>query len=146
MLLNFEDDIFVQVVNVPGAITTGTVPATYIDVSNYTRFVFLLSLGATNNAVDAQVVQATAAAGTGSKNITGAAIAQLDGNDDNKFVTIEVDSQRLDIANGFRYVAVTLTVAGTTTAEVLFFGLNGRARPITKVSAWDEAVVIAGEA
>lgn len=146
MLRNFEDDIFVQVVSVPAAITTATLPATYIDVSQYDRFVFLISLGATNNTVDAQVVQATAAAGTGSKNITGAAITQLDGNDDNKFVTIEVDTQRLDIANDFRYVAVTVTVAGTTTAEVLFFGLNARSRPITKVSAWDEAVVVAGEA
>lgn len=146
MLRNFEDDVYVQVVSVPAAITTATLPASYIDVSEYSRFVFLISLGATNNTVDAQVVQATAAAGTGSKNVTGAAITQLDGNDDNKFVTIEVDTQRLDIANGFRYVAVTATIAGTTTAEILFFGLNPRTRPITKPSAWDEAVVVAGEA
>lgn len=141
---SFKEQVYVQQVSPPAVTTTATVPASYIDVTNFERFVFLISAGAlgTSATVDAQVVQATAAAGTGSKNITGAAITQLTDTDDNKWVAVEVQSDQLDIANDFRYVAITVTVANTATLEVLFIGLNPRRVPVT--ASGDEVVQVAG--
>lgn len=146
MIREFDEQIYVQSVIPPeSGVTTQTAPATYIDVANFERFVFLISAGAlgTGATVDAQVVQATTAAGAGSKNITGAAITQLTATDDDKFVTIEVLREKLDIANDFRYVSLTVTVANTADLEVIFLGLNPRHTPVTQPAAYAEKVQIA---
>lgn len=122
-----------------------TIPASYIDVSEFERFAFLISVGNMTGTLDAQVVQATAAAGTGSKNITGAVITQLGASDDNKQVLIEVETRKLDINNDFRYVSLTLTEAGSTAqlADVWFIGLAESA-PVTQHADVDETVFVGG--
>ena len=142
-----NEQVYIQVVLAPeSGPTTATLPASYIDVTNFERFAFVISAGAlgASATVDAQVVQATAAAGTGSKNITGAAMTQFTDTDDDTFVTIEVQSDQLDIANDFRYVAITVTIANTADLEVLFLGLNPRHVPVTQPAAYGEAVQVAG--
>ncbi len=141
---SFNEQVYKQVISNPATIATGTLPASYIDVSNFERFVINIAYGASDGVFDAQVVQATAAAGTGSKNITGAAITQLSATDDNKQVTIEVQTDQLDIANGFRYVAVTFTAAGTTTGYAELLGFSPRHVPVTQPAAYAEAVQVAG--
>lgn len=137
-------EIYRQQVANPATITTGTIPATYIDASPYEAFAFVLELGATDNTVDMKVVQATAGAGTGSKDVSGAVITQLSGTDDNKQASIEVDTANLDLANGFRYVAVTATIAGTTTASIYFVGYNAKSVPVTQPAAYVEQVTVGG--
>lgn len=123
-----------------------TVPASYIDVSDFERFVFEIELGNNDGTLDAQVVQATDAAGTGSKNVAGAVITQLGATDDNKQVSIEVQTAHLDINNDFHFVAITLTEAGST-AQLLscvFKGVNPGIAPVTQPVAYSQQVIVAG--
>jgi len=143
MITGFEQ-IYEQLVAGPAVVATGTVPASYIDVSNFERFQFKINMGATDGVLDAQVVQATAAAGTGSKNITGAAITQLSATDDNKQALIEVQVSKMDINNDFRYVAITITAAGTTTLSCEFRGLNPGKAPVTQPAAFAQQVFVGG--
>lgn len=142
MIQTLFEQVYRQQVANPAVITTATVPASYIDVSNFEAFAFVFELGATDGVVDLQVVQATAAAGTGSKNITGAAITQLSATDDNKQVAVEVDVNKLDLANGFRYVAVTATIAGATTAAIVFYGYNPKSAPVSQPAAFAQHVIV----
>lgn len=123
-----------------------TVPASYIDVSDYERFAFVIELGNNDGTLDAQVVQASAADGTGSKNVTGAAITQLGATDDNKQVMIEVETRKLDINNDFHFVAITLTEAASTAQVVsaYFLGLNPGEAPVTQPAAFAEQVFVGG--
>jgi len=143
MITGFEQ-IYEQLVAGPAVVSTSTVPASYIDVSGFERFQFKINMGATDGTLDAQVKQATAAAGTGSKNITGAAITQLSATDDNKQAIIEVQTSKLDINNDFRYVAITLTASGTTTLSCEFRGLNPDKAPVTQPAAFVEQVFVGG--
>ena len=104
LIRRLSENLFIQQCIVEGSIVDGTYPSssTYIDVAGYQRFAFLIAAGDSDDtAVTAQVVQATAAAGTGSKNITGAAITgtSLAGSSsDDRWCMIEVDNEHLDIA------------------------------------------------
>jgi hypothetical protein len=110
----------------------------YIDVSNYTHFAFMISLGAVDSALTPQVKQDTSATETASiKNISGAAESILATDDDDVFM-IEVETARLDLANSFRYV--TLNMAGAAGANdygtIHFFAWNARKMPVTQPSTF----------
>jgi hypothetical protein len=111
----FHENVLFAAVFPPAAWADGTVPATYIDMSDYERIVFLILTGAmaTGETVAAQVVQATDSAGTGSKDITGATITDLTLTDDNALATIEVRDTALDVENSFRYVSLTIDETGS---------------------------------
>lgn len=126
---DIDKEVNFQLVQPPKA-TVGavTVPATYIDVSLYDWFAFILAVGAAfdRTTYTMQVVQATAAAGTGSKNLTGALSTTPTAA--NKMEGVVCRAQALDTANGFRYVAVTTASAGGTTdvGTIWFLGWRGR--------------------
>lgn len=102
----------------PAAITTGVVPATYLDMQGHNRIVFLIDIGTVSaGSFQAQVVQATDAAGTGSKNVSGAVLPAAI-TTSNKWATIEVPASALDINGGFRFVSLSVTVSGTVNADV----------------------------
>lgn len=117
----------------------------YIDVSEFERFVFLIGLD-TIATPDFAVQQDTSATQTASiKAITNAAKTDVVTGDDGKWFTIEVEVARLDIKNGFRYV--TLTVSGTGGADnaaIFFLGLRPRRMPVTQPANYLAAVVVAG--
>jgi hypothetical protein len=145
----FSENVFIQQIKVIDALADGTFPSSYISVESYERFAFLIAVGPTDDtAVTAQVVQATAAAGTGSKNITGAAITGtvLAGSNDNKWAMIEVERSKLDIANDFDHVAITLGATGgsETTLAVFFLGWRSRQLPPTYGSDKAEIVIVDG--
>lgn len=142
-------DMYIQVIEFPVANSTdGTVPASYIDVSNFQRFAFMRIVGVSNDTtVSMQVVQATAAAGTGSKNVTGALMTTtaLGSGVNNKYALVECTHDQLDINNSFRYVAVTHTATGgnATGSAILFFGWNTRELPVTQPSTqWAETIYL----
>lgn len=142
---DIDKTLFMQMVQAPVAdLTSGTaVPATYIDVSGYAWFAFLLMVGATDRtAQKIQVVQATASDGTGSKNITDAVTTALGATDDNKMVMVVVKATSLDINNSFRYVAVTPTWTGGNAGlgAILFMGYRPREIPVTQPAAFAEVV------
>lgn len=141
----FFQQVARHVVSPPGALTTGDYPASFIDVGQFERFAFVLDLGAVDaTTIDLKVVQATAAAGTGKKDVTGAIITQLDGDDDNKSALIEVATNKLDINNDFHFVAVTLTRAGgaSNTGAITFYGVNPDVAPVAQPAALLEKVIV----
>jgi len=61
--------------------------------------------------VDFKLQQATSSGGAGAKDITGAAITQIvKASGDNKVAQINLNTDSLDVANGFRYVSMIVTV------------------------------------
>ena len=143
------ENLYIKQIKVIDSVVDGTFPSTYLDASLWARFAFLIAVGATDDtAVTAQVVQATAAAGTGSKNITGAALTGtlLAGTNDNKWSIIEVDQEHMDIANDFSHVAITVGATGgsATTMAVFFFGIEPRVKPPTFGTDLAEQVFVDG--
>lgn len=146
MISTLFEQIYRQQVANPGALSAGTLPASYINVGDFERFAFVLELGATDQATDFKVVQATAAAGTGSKDVSGAVIAQLATTDDNKQAIIEVEVRKLDINNGFYFVAVTTALTGgtATTGSIVFYGVNPSVIPVAQPAALAQKIIVAG--
>lgn len=144
----FTENVYIQQLIIEGTIVDGVYPgsSTYIDVSEYERFAFLVAVGDSDDtAVTAQVKQATAAAGTGTKNITGAAITTtvLAGTaNDDRWTMIEVEGRRLDIANDFRFVALDVAATGGSATEMAIFFFGWRLRKLPPTFGADKAEII----
>ena len=141
---SFHENMLANLVLIPGTIASSTVPSAYISMADYERVVFLIFVGdmPATSTLDAQVVQATDAAGTGSKVITGAAITQLVATDDNKMVSIEVRDTALDVENGFSHVSLTLAEVNDPIGCVLAFSYKGGGLPPTQPVAYEEQVEV----
>lgn len=144
----FDDNVYVQMLEGgKDVLTDANYPAStgYIDVTEYESFVFLIGLDtiATPNFA---VYQDTSATETASiKAVTGASKTDVVTGDDGKWFSIEVESSRLDVANNFRYVTLTVTgTGGADNACIWFFGRNPRREPVTQHANFLEAVVVAG--
>ncbi len=84
------------------------------DCSGWNHATFILNLGATDTTVDAKL-QESDVSGSGFGDITGAAITQLSGTDDDKAVAIEVDLT----GPRKKYLKPVITVGnGSTGAQV----------------------------
>ena len=128
-----EDAAVIKLLNTEDALSVAEYPASgsYIDVSGFERFAFLVGAGALDTATTLQVHQATANNGT-PKDITGATLT-IAADGDDKWYLIEVQTNKLDLNNDYRYV--TLDVTGPTGNDygcILFFGLNPGSKPVTQ--------------
>lgn len=149
MTRNFYPNNYVQGCNNFGtAIVDGNFPASasYIDVSGFYTFCFLVRAGALDSALTLQVKQDTSATETASiKNITDATVTVGTG-DDNGWASIEVEVAKLDIANGFRYV--TLAVSGAAGSndylDIIFLGRLPRTAPVTQSASYFDYAIVAG--
>ncbi|MDN5849950.1 MAG: hypothetical protein L0H63_09995 [Nitrococcus sp.] len=99
----------------PDATSASTVVSDYVDMEGFEALLAIVLAGAlgTSATVDAKLVQATDASGTGSKDITGKAITQLTqaGTDDDKQALINLMADEMDHENDFTFAALSLTVA-----------------------------------
>ncbi len=121
-------------------VTTAWVPMTDFEAIQAILQVGALGAGAT---VDAKLEQATSAAGAGAKDIAGKAITQLTkaGADDNKQVVINCRSDELDVAGGFAYVRLSVTVAvAACLISAVVLGHYARYQPHAAVATVDEVV------
>jgi hypothetical protein len=92
--------------------------------------------------VDMVMYQATDAAGTNAKAITGKAITQLTqaGGDAGSTVCIELRTEELDVDGGFAFVGATLTV-GVAAADIGIIALAGCSNYVpVPTTAWTEIV------
>ncbi len=111
----------------------GSPAQVWTPVLNFHSFLALLDVGAFGAAatVDFKLQQAQDAAGTGAKDITGKAIAQLlaaGGN--NRQAFINARAQDLDQLNGFGYISFKATVgAAATLISAALFGFYPRFEP-----------------
>lgn len=126
----------------------GTVATGYVNAGLFAQLLAELDVGAlgASATVDAKLQQATDGSGTGVKDITGAAITQLTkaGTDDNKLVLINLDCNKLDVAGGFNYVRLSVTV-GTAACLIAarLYGLGARFEPGAHIATVDEVVNVA---
>ncbi len=119
----------------------GVANSAWVLMENYHRAHLELIVGVmgAGGTVDCQIRQASDAAGTGAKVIadkagTGnKAITQLTqaGGDGNDIVRIELQTEELDVDNGFEYIGVQLTVAGAACLlSYVLYGNEPRYPPI----------------
>ena len=142
----WHENILVKQVKSPGDLASETIPAAYIDMSDYERIVFEIKVGtlAADSTIDAQVAQATSGAGAGTKDIAGALITQLVDADDDTLVTIEVRDTALDVEGGFRFVSLEVAVAETAVVGTITAYLyKGGGLPPTQDAFYAEQVEVA---
>ena len=115
-----------------------------LDMANFESCMAIIMAGdlGTNATIDAKLTQATTSGGT-YKDVTGKAITQLTqaGTDDNKQAIILCRSDELDVANGYRYVKLSMTTAvATSDSAAALFGIDARYSPPTDATTVDEVV------
>jgi hypothetical protein len=127
----------------PASVAASTVVSTWVSVANYHSICAVLQTGVlgASATVDAKLRQASDSSGTGAKDITGKAITQIvKASGDNKQATIECRPEDLDQANGFGYVALSVTVG--TAASLLSAALLGVNPRFVPASANNQAGVV----
>ena len=116
----------------------------FIDVSDFPNFAFLVEMGTTNTDCVFQVQQATGVSGT-PKTFAGATLTPVSTDGDYTFI-IEAETARLDIASGYHYVSLDCSGAagGDDFACITFLGWNPRHVPVTQGADVSANVVVAG--
>lgn len=144
MIKTLTEQVYFKACNTPSTvIADGEFPASgsYIDVSDYERFAFLVVAGGSDTALTCQVQQAASIDST-AKDITGA-VQTISATGDGSIYLIEVETRRLDLNNGYNYV--TLDVTGQSgsndTLAIIFAGINPGVAPVTQTNT---AVIVAG--
>ena len=152
--MNFEGflldkDVEIHLLNTEDALSNGQrLPASgsFIDVSNFERFAFLVGAGALANALTLKVEQDTSETVTASvKDVTGATVSVLATGDD-KWYLVEVQTAHLDTNNDFHFVTLNVAGAGAGTdfGSVWFFGINPKTFPVTQPATRGGAVAVVG--
>ncbi len=127
----------------PASVAASTVVSTFVPVANFQSITALIQTGVLGTAatIDAKLRQATDAAGTGAKDVTGKALVQIvKASGDNKQAMIEMRGDDLDATGGFGFVALSVTVGAAASifgAHVI--GTNPRYSP---GSAFNQAGVV----
>lgn len=129
----------------PDAYTANTYTTGWVSMALYEAIQALILVGtmATNSTVDAKLEQAKDGSGTDAKDITGKAITQLTeaGSDSDKQAIINCRSSELDVANGFDYVRLSVTVAtAASDMAALILGHYARYQPAADAATVDEVV------
>lgn len=145
MISTLSQGVYIQPVIFPvsGLGTTIQPAGAYIDVAPYDCFGFLCAVGSNDRtAATIQVLQATAAAGTGSKVVSTAVNTTIAGA--SKYVIVEMATDQLDINNGFHYVAVQPTFTGGTNdvGTILFLAWRARILPVVQPTSAAQLVVL----
>lgn len=122
----------------PASVAASTVVTSWVPVTDYHSIVAYIQTGVlgASATVDAKLRQATDAAGTGAKDITGKALVQIvKASGDGKVASIEARVDDLDTNNNFTHVALSVTVG--TAASLLgaqLIGANPRYLPPTNAA------------
>jgi hypothetical protein len=111
------------------------------------RAVFVLFIGTVGGGatVDVALFQATDAAGTGRKAITGADLTQITPANDEKLASIEIGPGALDDANGFKYVRAEVNCSATEIYGVFLIKHRLRYPGIgDQHTSYDDQVIVLG--
>jgi hypothetical protein len=91
----------------------GTVTTGWVSAAQFNKFLATVICGVLGAAatVDAKIQQANTSGGGGAKDVAGTPITQLvKATNDNNQALINVDAQQLDVANGFAWIRLSITV------------------------------------
>jgi hypothetical protein len=144
---NLYANMYLQPINPPDDTLSDAkypVSGSFIDVSQYTFFAFLVHCGDNWGTPVLQVQQDTSATQTASiKAITGATFTGVAADDD-KLQTIEVEVARLDIGNSFRYVTLDVSSSAAEEASILFMAWGARHLPVTQPATYNNKIIVVG--
>jgi hypothetical protein len=140
-----SEDLYPLTSHDPRTRQVATHVSAWVNAENYHRLWFYLQVGDLGAAatLDANLQQASDAAGTGAKAIAGKSITQLtqaggDGTDD--LACIELQTEELDVDNGFEFVRFRVTIAvADCTYSASLFGTCSRYKPVPTTN-WTEIV------
>lgn len=124
-------------------VVASTVTTGWVSAQSFLAFLAIIATGVMGAAgtIDAKVQQATDNAGTGAKDVTGAAIVQiLKAAGDNKQALINFRGQDLDTEGGFGFVRVSITVG--TAASIVGATLLGGFPRYAPANALNQAGVV----
>ena len=128
----------------PDAYAADTYVSDYVDMRNFHAAMAVVMAGTlgASATLDAKLVQATDASGTGAKDISGKAITQLvKATDDDKQAVINLRAEELDVDGGFTHVALSMTVGtATSDAGAVLLGLFARHEPAADLASVAEIV------
>lgn len=140
-----HENAYIFGVSPPCDTDSTTVPASgsYIDVTDYNKFAFLVHLGSVASSGDFRVYSATSKTG-GLVHVTGATKTDMDASaDNNKWFSIEVESAKLPTTH--HMVALTITsLSGTSLWSAMFLAWECRHGSPTQSTGYDSHTVIAG--
>lgn len=146
MIKTFSEEVYFKTCNnFMTAIADGEFPASgsYIDVSDFERFAFIIRAGTLDSALTVAVQEAATIDGTAAT-ISGATttIAASGNSGDNSLHIIEVETRKLTRNSGYNYVTLDITGAAGSNdyADILFVGINGHQFPVTQTA--DTTVVV----
>jgi hypothetical protein len=124
---------------VPAAIAASTVTSGWISAAQYQSFMAIIAAGVlgASATLDAKIQQATDNAGTGAKDVTGLAITQMvKATDDNKQAVLGFATDSLDIANGFAWFRVSMTIGtAASAAAAIILGMDQRIGSVANTDA-----------
>lgn len=123
--IKFAERVAIAATIDPVSQGAGTVTTGWVSMAQFHSLTALIQSGVlgASATLDAKLQQATSAAGAGAKDITGKALTQIvKASGDNKQATIDVRDTDLDVANGFAFVRLSITVgtAASLVSAVLF--------------------------
>jgi hypothetical protein len=133
------------------SIAIGTYDSAYASLQNYHRAVLVLDVGDMGalSSLNVQIRQAQDATGTGVKTIgrkgstiLTKAITQLTqaGGDGNQTICVELQTEELDVDNGFEHVGVRAVVAGAAVEYGWrLYAFEPRFAPVP-TTTWDEII------
>lgn len=117
----------------PSSAAAGIQLSGWIDISQFEALMGVIQNGAlgTSATVDAKFRQALDNTGTGAKDVAVTAMAQnVVATDNNKMNIINLLARDVDFANGFRYVALSITVGvAASLVSGIVIGINERFGP-----------------
>jgi len=126
------------------SIGISTVDSAWVNLANYHRVILVVNVGdmVQGATLDVSIRQATTVAGAGAKAITGKAITQLTqaGGDSDSLVSIELQTEELDVTGSFDCVSVRRVIAGAAVEmSFVLYGIVSRYEPVP-VTAWTEVI------
>ncbi|MCL9826631.1 hypothetical protein [Ralstonia solanacearum] len=131
-----------------GPINANAAQTAWVPVSNVHRLLALLDTGANANGVlNAQLMQALDATGTGAKPITGVngqakALTPITaGNAINVQALIDCSVDELDTNNGYAFVQLQITLSNAGLIAGLLQGINPRFEPASSLNATSVAQI-----
>ncbi|HEY3432542.1 MAG TPA: hypothetical protein VGK09_08340 [Rhodocyclaceae bacterium] len=127
----------------PVSQAAGTITTGWISASRFERFMALIQTGVmgASATLDGKLQQAQDSSGTGAKDITNKALAQIvKATGDNKQAEINLRAEELDLANGFTYFRLSLTVG--TAASLIAASVLGGVAKNAPASALNQAGVV----
>ena len=141
----FHENMYVLGVSPPADTDSASVPASgsYINVSEFNKFGFIVYLGSMGSSGDFRVKSATSKTATLVTVTDAEKTDQTATTDNNKWFSFEVESAKLPTTH--RYVTLVVTsCSGTSLWSAMFLGWECRHGSPTQSTGYDSHTVIAG--